>query len=161
MSKRITLIMLGLLLFAVFAYAQNNVTGKVIDASTGSGIPGVSVSVKGQKANAVATGNDGSFSIRVPSNAVLVFSSIGYSTKEINVGSQSVINVQLSEDAKTLEGVVVTALGITREKKALAYSAQSVTSEEINFGNKQNMLNALQGKIAGATISSTGGAPGQ
>lgn len=161
MSKRITLIMLGLLLFAVFAYAQNNVTGKVIDASTGSGIPGVSVSVKGQKANAVATGNDGSFSIRVPSNAVLVFSSIGYSTKEINVGSQSVINVKLSEDAKTLEGVVVTALGITREKKALAYSAQSVTSEEINFGNKQNMLNALQGKIAGATISSTGGAPGQ
>ena len=162
MNRKFTLTLLGFLLLAVFTYAQKTVKGKVTDASNGLGIPGVSVSVKGQAGNTVVTTNDGTFTINVPSNnSSLVFTYVGYSTKEVAVGSQTMVNVSLSESSQTLEGVVVTALGITREKKALAYSAQTVMSDELTKNKQTNVLNALQGKVAGAQISSTGGAPGQ
>ena len=105
---------------------------------------------------------DGNYTINVPANGtVLTFKYLGYVTQEITIGTRTEINVSLSSSAQTLEGVVVTALGITREKKALAYSAQTVTAEELNVNKQTNVLNALQGKVAGAQISSTGGAPGQ
>lgn len=94
-------------------------------------------------------------------NTTLVFSSIGYTTKEVAVGNRSTINVTLAEDTKLLNEVVVTALGITREKKALGYSAQGVDSEELVQNRQPNLVNASQGKVAGVTINSTGGAPGQ
>jgi TonB-linked SusC/RagA family outer membrane protein len=162
MNRKFTSILLGCLLFALFSYAQKAVKGKVTDATDGKGIPGVSVTVKGQAGNGVVSNTDGSFTITVPSNnSILVFTFIGYGTKQVTVGNQSTINISLAEDAQTLEGVVVTALGITREKKALAYSAQTVSSDELNKNKQPNVLNALQGKVAGAQISSTGGAPGQ
>ena len=163
MSRKFTLTLLGLLLSALFTYAQKTIKGKVTDANDGQPIPGVSVSVKGQTGNTVVTNNDGSFTINVPSNnSVLVFTYVGYATKEAQVGSQALLNVALNESTQTLESVTITtALGITRDRKALAYSAQTVTADELNVNKQTNVLNALQGKVAGAQISSTGGAPGQ
>jgi TonB-linked SusC/RagA family outer membrane protein len=164
MRKIFTSLFLPLLLLlclSVQAQAQT-VTGKVTASDDGMPLPGVGIKVKGAATSAV-TDSKGLFSISVPnSNSVLVFSYIGFVTQEISVGSKSTINVSMATDSKTLAEVeITTALGITRQKKSLAYSAQSVTSDELNYNRQGNLVNALQGKIAGATISSTGGGPGQ
>lgn len=144
------------------AFAQESiVTGRVTGAADGMPLPGVSVIVKATTIG-TSTDADGNYQIRVPgNNAVLVFRFLGYENREVQVGNQSVINVSLNTDTKQLSEVVVTALGISREKKALGYAAQSVNAEEITQHRQPNVLNALQGKVAGAVISSTGGAPGQ
>lgn len=162
MNKKFTLTLLGLLLFALFSYAQKSVRGKVTDASNGMGIPGASVSVKGQTGNTVATNNDGAFTINVPSNnSILVFSYIGYATKEIIVGTQSTINITLSEDAQTLDGVVVTALGIKRSEKSIGYSTQQIKGDNLTLTKEQNVIGSLAGKVAGAQVTgSSGGSMG-
>ncbi|WP_162053355.1 SusC/RagA family TonB-linked outer membrane protein [Pontibacter pamirensis] len=144
------------------AFAQESViTGRVTGAADGIGLPGVSVIVK-ETTRGTATDAEGNYQIRVPdNNAVLVFRFLGYKTQEVPVGNQSVINVSLETDSEQLSEVVVTALGISREKKALGYAAQSVNAEELTQHRQPNVLNAMQGKVAGAVISSTGGAPGQ
>jgi TonB-linked SusC/RagA family outer membrane protein len=87
---------------------------------------------------------------------------MGFSVKEVTVGAQSTINVAMDTDSKQLQEVIVTTgFGITRQQKSLGYAAQGVNSEELNINRQPNILNALQGKIAGATISSVGGGPGQ
>ena len=163
MKNTFTLIMLLLLTcWCTSALAQQReVSGRVTSADNGSGMPGVSVAVKGTSTG-VATDAEGNYQIRVPGdNAVLVFRFLGYQTREVPVGSQSTINVNLATDTKQLGEVMVTALGITREKKALGYAAQGVESQELVQHRQPNVLNAMQGKVAGAVISSTGGAPGQ
>ena len=142
------------------AMAQTQVSGTVTAEKDGSSVPGVSVAVKGTTQGTL-TDASGAYSIRVNPNTTLVFSSIGYTTKEVIVGNRSTVNVTLAEDTKLLNEVVVTALGISREKKALGYSAQGVDSEELVQNRQTNLVNALQGKVAGVTINSTGGAPGQ
>ncbi|GHA61114.1 SusC/RagA family TonB-linked outer membrane protein [Pontibacter akesuensis] len=144
------------------AMAQNNIVrGQVTGADTGTPLPGVSVTVKGTTTG-TATNAEGNYELSVPGeNAVLQFRFLGYETREVTVGNQNVINVSLSTDTKQLSEVVVTALGITREKKALGYAAQEVQTEELVQNRQPNVLNAMQGKVAGVTISSTGGAPGQ
>ncbi|GHB63128.1 SusC/RagA family TonB-linked outer membrane protein [Persicitalea jodogahamensis] len=142
------------------AMAQTQVSGTVTAEKDGSSVPGVSVAVKGATQGTL-TDASGTYSIRVNPNTTLVFSSIGYTTKEVAVGNRSIVNVTLAEDTKLLNEVVVTALGISREKKALGYSAQGVDSEELVQNRQTNLVNALQGKVAGVTINSTGGAPGQ
>ncbi len=124
-------------------------------------LPGVSVAVKGTTAG-TATSANGDYQISVPgNNATLVFRFLGYETREVAVGNQSTVDVTLAIDSKQLGEVVVTAFGIERERKALGYSAQSVSAEELTQNRQPNVLNAMQGKVAGALISSTGGAPGQ
>jgi hypothetical protein len=118
--KKVTLLM-ALILFCSwqFVLAQKTITGKVTDAKDGSTLPGVSVVVKGTTSGTI-TSIDGVYSVKVnSSNDVLVFSFLGYEGKEIVVGSQSIIDVVLTQSAEIIEGVVVTALGIKREKKAL------------------------------------------
>ncbi len=139
---------------------QTQVGGTVTSEKDGSSVPGVSVAVKGTTQGTL-TDASGAYSIRVSPRTTLVFSSIGYTTKEVPVGNQSTINVSLAEDTKLLNEVVVTALGITRDKKALGYAAQTVDNEELVQNRQPNLVNALQGKVAGVTINSTGGAPGQ
>ncbi|MEJ7692858.1 carboxypeptidase-like regulatory domain-containing protein [Daejeonella sp.] len=163
MKKNSTLL-LPILLFITFAAnAQvRDISGKVTVAEDGSTLPGVSVRLKGTNTGATTDAN-GMFRIQVPgSGSVLVFSFIGFSPKEVTVGGQSVINVTLSADSKALDEVIVTTqLGIARQAKSLGYAAQGVNSEELNTNRQTNLLNALQGKVAGATISSVGGGPGQ
>lgn len=155
--------LLMFLLVSISAHAQvRTISGKVTDANDRGALPGVSVRVKGTSTG-TTTGGDGSYRIQVPGNdAVLVFTSIGYSVKEITAGNQTTVNVVMNTDNKQLQEVVVTtAFGINRQQKSLGYSAQGVTTEDLNVNRQSNLLNALQGKVAGATISSVGGGPGQ
>ncbi|RZK26005.1 MAG: SusC/RagA family TonB-linked outer membrane protein, partial [Flavobacterium sp.] len=159
MNRKFTLTLLGFLLLAMVSYAQKSVRGKVTDAADGQGIPGVSVSVKGQTGNTVATNNDGTFTINVPSNnSVLVFSYIGYAPKEVTVGTQSTVNVSITQSSQTLEGVVVTALGIKRSEKSIGYSVQVVKGEDLTMTKDNNVIGALVGKVAGAQVTGSSGA---
>ena len=159
MRKTFTLLFLPLLmLVCTNLYAQvKTVSGKVTATSDGTPLPGVSIKLKGTTTG-TSTNAQGGFSIQVNgTDAILTFSFVGYLPKEVAVGSQTTISVSLAEDSQQLQEVVVsTALGITRQAKSLGYSAQSVNSKDLNFNHQPNLINALQGKVAGATISSTG-----
>ena len=158
-----TLLFLCVLLIALPSMAQvKTVTGKINSADDSGPLPGVSIKIKGTNIG-TSTNANGSFSIQAPSSSsILVVSLIGYKTQEVTVGNRTTLNVVLAADAQQLEEVTVsTALGITRQAKSLGYAAQTVRSEDLNFNHQPNLVNALQGKVAGATISSTGGGPGQ
>ncbi|MEO9894110.1 SusC/RagA family TonB-linked outer membrane protein [Aurantibacter sp.] len=159
MKKR-NLNFLTFFLFSLFVaniYAQQDVKG-VISDTNGELLPGVSVIVKGT-VTGVTSDFDGNYSITVPDNtSVLVFSYLGMSTQEITVGSQSTIDVALEESSEKLDEVVVTALGISREKKSLGYSVAEVEGDDITSVTQENALNGLNGRVAGVQINSTGGA---
>ena len=145
-------------MMTIAAYAQKTVTGTVMEKS-GQPIPGVSVMEKGTK-NGTSTGADGKFSLSVQPGAILTFSSIGLATKEIAVGQSATVNVTLEEDANQLGEVVVTALGIKREKKSLGYAVQEVKGESLVEAKEPNLVNALSGKVAGLQISRSSNGPG-
>src|SRR5690606_2516652 len=108
------------------------------------------------------TDMDGSYSIQINSGeAVLEFSYISLETQRIKVEGRSTINVSLSQDVSQLNEVIVTAFGISQEKKSLGYAAQEVGSEDITRTKQPNIVNSLQGQVAGVQITSSGGAPGQ
>ncbi|RZK18128.1 MAG: SusC/RagA family TonB-linked outer membrane protein [Pedobacter sp.] len=158
MKKKLLLIFLGTFLLLAHAFAQQiTVTGKVTSAD--GPIPGVSIRVKGS-AVVSQTNNDGSYSIRATSTNVLVFSYIGYKTIERTVSASPIINVSLAADAGNLDDVVVTAYGIERTNRALGYDAQTVKGSDIASTQRDNFINSLQGRVAGATITSTSGTPG-
>ena len=161
MTKRLQLL-LGLMILATVAVHAQTVTGKVTAASDGSAIPGVSVLVKGTTTGS-ATDADGKYSVSVSdaNGAVLVFSFIGFATKEVPVQGQSQIDVTMDDDATALDEVVVTALGIPRESKSLSYATQTVkTSQLIEVRDPNNMLNSLSGKIANVQINQGSGGVG-
>lgn len=132
--------------------AQTTVKGVVVDAASNLGLPGVSVVVKGTS-QGVTTDFDGNYSIEV-SNAesTLQFSYVGFTTQEIAINGQSTINVSLVEDVSQLDEVVVTALGIKRERKSLGYAVQEVKGEALTEARETNVANALSGKIAGIQV---------
>lgn len=132
---------------------QFKVTGKVTDKN-GEGIPGVSVVVKGTTAG-ITSDLDGKYTLTVPKDAVLIFSFVGMKKQEIAVNGNTSINVTLEEDAIGVDEVVVTALGIKREKKALGYSVTEINSDEISKSSETNVLNAMAGKVAGLDITSS------
>ena len=164
MRKIFTLFFLPfIILFSLSVQAQQRtISGKVTSADDGLPMPGVGVKVKGTTTSAISDQN-GNFTIAVPNNsAVLVFTSIGSIAQEVTVGSNTNVNVKMMTDSQTLKEVsITTALGITRQQRSLGYAAQGVNSEDLNVNKQPNLLNALQGKIAGATITSVGGGPGQ
>lgn len=134
------------------------VRGQVKD-SKGETLPGVSVKVKGSTAG-TSTDMDGRYSLNVDENAVLVFTYIGYVTKEVSVSNQTSLNVTLDAANTALTEVVVTALGISREAKSLTYSTQQVKTEELTQAREPNVINSLQGKVAGLSINSSGSGVG-
>ncbi|MDH5400129.1 MAG: SusC/RagA family TonB-linked outer membrane protein, partial [Cyclobacteriaceae bacterium] len=138
---------------------DREVSGKVTDAEDGSGLPGVNVLLQGTKSGAV-TDMDGNYKITIPEGATLVFSYIGYETKVIAVGAQAIINVEMFFDVKQLSEIVVTAQGIEKSARSLGYSATEVNAEEITKGRTTDVMSSLQGKVAGATITTASGAPG-
>ncbi|MCD6544236.1 MAG: SusC/RagA family TonB-linked outer membrane protein [Flavobacteriaceae bacterium] len=152
MGKKIKLSLLLLMLSVGFTYAQITVTGSVKDV-TGGGLPGVNIQVKGTT-EGTASDFDGNFEIYVAQGDVLVFSFVGFSTKEVTVDGETV-NVILSEDAESLDEVVVTALGIKRESKALGYSLTEVKGDEMNQVKTSSAINSLQGRVAGVNISTS------
>jgi len=138
------------------AFAQEiNITGKVTSASDGSGLPGASVLLKGTTTG-VPTDTDGSFNINVPSStSVLVISMIGMTSQEITVGSNSVINVALQEDARALNEVVVVGYGSQR-KVDVTGSVVSIKGAEISKQSSINAVSGLQGKVAGVQVNNSG-----
>lgn len=130
------------------------VRGQVKDPE-GLTLPGVSVKVKGTQVG-TSTDVDGRFSLTAPDNATLVFNYIGYVVKEVPVNNQTTLNVTLESSSTALSEVVVTALGIKREAKSLTYSTQSVSPKSLTEARSLNVVNALQGKVAGLTIESAG-----
>lgn len=147
-------------LFSAGVFAQTStVKGTVTSSDDGMALPGVSVLVKGKTVGTMTDAN-GNYSISAPKGSDLIFSFVGMDTQTIRVGDQSTINVRLVPSAAFLNEVVVTALNQSVEKRGLGYSIQSLKSEEIKSSGEQNLVGALQGKIAGAVITGSGGAPG-
>lgn len=158
--KKTLNILAGLFLFLALsfhAHAQQ-VTGSVKSAIDGTALIGVNILVKGTSTGTVSD-VDGAFTLDAPAGSTLIFSYTGYSTQEIEIGNQSLINVQLEEDTKSLEEVVVTALGIRKDAKKLGYATVNVDASEVNVNRTTNFINALQGKVAGVNISSLGTGP--
>lgn len=151
--------LLGLLVlfFSVNSFAQR-ITGTVTDANR-SPVSGATVQVKGS-ATATSTDAEGRFSLDASSNAILVVSSVGFTTQEIAVDGRSNIAVSLTSADQSMSEVVVTALGIRREARRLGYATSVVKPEELTVNRTPNLMNALQGKVAGVNISSLGTGPG-
>jgi len=151
--------MLLLLLCCQVAVAQSlSIQGKVTDEQ-GSGLPGASVAVK-RTTNGTITDGNGNYKLSVRNqDDILVVSFIGYLAQELPVGSKGFINFQLQPNQNQLNEVVVTALGIEREEKALGYATQTVSGESLTNARSNNFASALSGKVAGLTLVSPGSGP--
>jgi TonB-linked SusC/RagA family outer membrane protein len=136
------------------------VTGRVTSAADGSALPGVNVLVKGTTTGTTTDAN-GNFSLSIADGAAqtLIFSFIGYAPQEALVGAQSVINIALSESTETLNELVVTSLGMKKEKRSLGYNINSVGSEDIMASGTSNALKNLDGKVTGVQINSLTSSP--
>lgn len=146
--------------FAISANAQSNKTIKgIVKDAAGVTLPGVSVQEKGTT-NGVVTDVDGKYELKASTQATLVFSFIGMQTQEIAVAGRSVVDVVMSEDLESLDEVVVTALGIKREKKALGYAVTEVKGAEVAEIKENNLVNSLSGKLAGVQVTKPSGGPG-
>lgn len=139
--------------------AEITVKGKITDAQTSEGLPGVNVLVKGTQTGTSSDVN-GNYSIQVPDgNATLVFSFVGYTSHEANIGSQTQINVSLKTDNKSLEEIVVVGYG-TVKKSDVTGSVSSIKSQEITAYPALGTVQALQGRAAGVQIQANNGEPG-
>ncbi len=155
MKSKVTSILLFLLVFplmAAFGATPITVTGNVTDV-TGEPLTGVSVIVVGSTMG-TSTDIDGNFSLKAEIGSTLKFSYIGYRPVEMKVSNSNPINLVMEEDTQVLDEVVVTALGIKREEKALAYNVQTVKGDAFTANKDANFINSLNGKVAGVNISS-------
>jgi TonB-linked SusC/RagA family outer membrane protein len=150
-----------LLLISGRSLAQTTeVTGKITDP-TGSPIPNASIRIKSSKgAPGTSADAEGSFKVHVPPNSTLIISGIGYESKEVKVGSNTTLSIQLTTDTKSLSEVVVTGVGTATSKKRLGIAVESISSAKLPAAPTASIDQALVGKVAGAQISSTNGTPG-
>ncbi|MBE9464880.1 SusC/RagA family TonB-linked outer membrane protein [Dyadobacter subterraneus] len=158
--RKFLLSLLGItLLLSNQLYAQQvNVTGKVT-ADDGSTLPGVNIAVK-SSTNGTTTDVQGNYSLQVNQGATLIFSFIGFASKEIVVGNQSVINVTLAAGPNQLSEVVVTALGSVREKRSLGYAVSDLNGDQLAKSGEANIVQSLAGKTAGVIVTGSSGLPG-
>ena len=155
------LLLLGMLLAPPgWAQTVRPVTGTVTAATDQSPLPGVTVLVKGTTTGST-TGADGRYAVSAAPGAILVFSFIGYASQERTVGADGAVDIVLKESTAALDEVIVTSLGIKQERREVNYGAQQVSGEELIDTRQSNIVNALQGKVAGVSITSSGGAPGE
>lgn len=145
--------------FSSMATFGQTISGTVSDTS-GTPLPGVSIVVSGTN-RGTTTDFDGNYAINASQGEVLLFSYLGMKNVERTVGSQSILNVTMEEDAEQLGEVVVTAFGIAQEKKSLGYAVQSIDAESITQTKQPNLVSSLQGQVAGVQVTNSGGAPGQ
>lgn len=138
-------------LLVQISFAQDRIVTGVVTDNGGLPIPAVNVLVKGTKLG-TQTDFDGKYSIKANPSQTLIFNYVGMKTQEINAAS-STINVKLKDNAEELEGIVVTAMGIKRDKKALGYSATTIGRDQITNITTNNPLESLSGKVAGVDIT--------
>ncbi|MFZ1561159.1 MAG: carboxypeptidase-like regulatory domain-containing protein, partial [Saprospiraceae bacterium] len=157
--KKVILPFVFLWLFIGAISSQNNVKGIVTDQA---GLPliGANVTAKGFEAIGTITDVDGNFLLSVPQNVTsLKISYTGYETREVEFSAGKFLTIILAE-GKVLEEVVVTALGISKSSKTLGYSTSVVSGDQINITRNTSVLDALNGSVAGLTVSTASGAPG-
>jgi TonB-linked SusC/RagA family outer membrane protein len=161
MKKQLCLIALMCLL--VFeASAQRTISGKVTHEDNGDPLPGVTVIVKSQPTTGTTTNVNGEYTLQeIPADATtLVFSFVGMKTHEVTIQGRSSIDVELASSVQEMQEVVITALGISKEKKALGYTTQEVDGDEISEGGAPDIENGLSGKVAGVEVRQSSGMPG-
>jgi len=129
------------------------VTGKITSLEDGSALPGVNVVVKGTTTGTVSNA-DGNYSITAPADGTLVFTFIGLATEEVPINNRATVNLTMAQDIQQLSEVVVTALGIERNKNELGYAAQQVSGDQISQARGVNFVNSLSGKVSGVDIKS-------
>ncbi|HET9487302.1 MAG TPA: carboxypeptidase-like regulatory domain-containing protein, partial [Chryseosolibacter sp.] len=144
---------IAILLSGALQAQDRTVSGVVTSAEDGAALPGVSVVVQSTTTGTV-TDSEGRYSLSAPeSGGVLVFSFIGYASKEIQIGQQSTVNVVMSEDVTALSEVVITAGGLVVERRELGNAATTVKAVDITQGKSQNPVAGLQGKVPGLLVS--------
>lgn len=157
--KYTILFLLGMGFFVSTAFAQAGVVKGRVLSEDGTAVPNASVTIKNTSRGLVAS-EDGQFSIDVSEKSILVVNAIGYQSKEVTVEGGQTIDVRLSKSTQTMNEVVVTALGVRREKRALTYSTQEVRGEQLVATKEPNIVNGLAGKVSGVQITSSSGTPG-
>ncbi len=146
-----------MLLASISIFAQQKITG-VIRTTANVPVENVSVSIKG-KTIGTTTNARGEFTLQANEGETLVVSFVGYQTQEVRVGKQSALNITITESSNQLDGVVVTALGIKREERALGYATTTVTSEQLTDAMSSNWTDALSGKVAGLNLVRSNSGP--
>ena len=158
-SLLMSLVLMFTFLTGVMAQTRT-ISGQVIDRTSGEGLPGVTVLLKGTSTG-ISTNAEGNFSLSVPeTGGTLVFSSVGMSTQERIIGTESQFKVTLVQDNKQLSEVVVTALGVEKDIRSLGYATQEIKGAQLSQKSEPNVLNALQGRVSGVTITNSSGLPG-
>ena len=160
MRKLFTLIFCLVLALSQTLAQSRTFTGKVTDSKDGSPLASASVVSQGGKTG-TKTNADGDFTLSLPANVkALVVSSIGYTSQVIPLGSSLSVNVQLKREEAALTEVVVTSLGIARDRRSVSYSTQTLKADQIADKGESNLVNALQGKVAGVSITGASGSAG-
>lgn len=160
--KKLLFSVLFLVFCPLLILAQTRqINGTVLDGTTKAGVIASTVKIKNAP-TAVITDNQGKFSIDAPTgNVILVVSSVGYETIEVNVAaSESSVSISLKEENNELNAVVVTALGISKQSKKLGYAVTTVNGDQMNKARENNIGNSLTGRVAGLKVSSTSSGPG-
>lgn len=168
-TKKIRIILTGIasqalliMLLSNMGFAQApavTIRGKVTDASTNEAIIGATILIKGTT-TAVGSNVNGEYSITAPSTATLVFRFLGYNNKEIVVGNQTVINVQMQASTDQLKEVTITtALGISKERRAVGYSVSTVKGASLTEARQNTFVNSLEGRVAGVSVSGVATGP--
>ena len=158
MSKIASLLLMLVLLNALAFGQARSVSGQVKD-NQGRPVPFVTVTVKGTS-NAKSADENGNFTIQAAPNATLVFTAAGYQATEQNIGTQTSIAATINSPANTMNEVIVTALGIRREKRELSTATQTISSDQLNTTGTGNPLSEMNGKASGLTVINSAGDPG-
>src|SRR5258708_28318213 len=158
MRKLILLLVAGLFTTVLVQAQTREVTGKVTD-SAGIPLAGASINVRGAK-RGTSAGPDGSVRIVVPNNSTLVVSAVGFISQDVPLGSGGSLSVTMMRDSRNLNEVVVTALGIRKEKRSLVTAQQTINGDELNKSGTGNPLGELEGKASGLTVIQSTGDPG-
>jgi TonB-linked SusC/RagA family outer membrane protein len=156
----LTLVGIGLLITSLTSYAQDRtITGTVRSGDDNMPLSGVTVRIKGTN-RATQTNASGDFTIQAAGNQVLQFSYVGHGTVEIAIGNHSSVSVSLRGTQQAMDEVVVTAMDLKKNSRELSFSTQTVKGSELQETQRENFVNALQGRVAGLTINQTSGAAG-
>ncbi len=154
--RKLLVLLTAILYFTGGLLAQKTVTGKVTD-DQGNPIPNASVIIKGTNSGTV-TNSDGTYSLTVPAEAnTLIFSAVDMTLQEMTIGTNSIVNLSLKSENRTMAEVVVTSFGIKRDKKLLGYSTPTIKAEDLTAVRNSNISNSLVGKVAGVRTQGSGG----
>jgi len=151
--RKIYIVLLIFIVLGISAFAQKKNIEGTVKSTSGESLPGATVLIKGTT-NGTVTDVNGHFLVSAQSNDILVVSFIGYKSEEITVGNQSIVSITLTESGKELEGIVVTALGIEKQKSTIGYAIGDVKGSELVKAREPNAINALTGKVAGLVVGS-------